>query len=314
MRFFFLLLLGGSLVMPAHAADAQSWLSRLLKAERQQSFQGVFVYERNGSFSTHAIWHLISQKGGARERLLKLDGSPAEMLRVDGRLRCVSSASADQLIEEGAWPPRPLDPQELTNWYELRMVGESRVAGRTAVVLAILPRDQYRYGFELHLDRETALPLKSLLLNEKGQLLERFQFTQLDTSTTLAKEKLEPGPACRPVQVLDAEGAEQDSWRSEWLPPGFTLRSVHAQPSPISGETVTYLMYGDGLARFSVFIEPLRGVPVEDARSQVGPTVAVSKRMATADGDVMITVIGEIPLGTAERIALSMRAGGKKAD
>ena len=52
---------------------------------------------------------------------------------------------------------------------------------------------------------------------------------------------------------------------------------------------------------------------VEDARSQMGPTVAVSKRISTAGGDVMVTVIGEIPLGTAERIALSMRSGADQA-
>nr|AAF18263.1 MucB [Azotobacter vinelandii] len=316
MRFFSLLLLVGSMAMSVQAADAQNWLSRLLKAEQRQSFQGVFVYERNGSFSTHAIWHQAGQNDGeSRERLLRLDGAPVEVMRVDGRLKCGSSAVADQLIEgEGPWPPRPLDPQKLAEWYEIRMVGESRVAGRAAVVLTILPRDQYRYGFELHLDRETSLPLKSLLLNEKGQLLERLQFTQLDTSTPLTKDKLEPGPACQPVEVLQTSTPKQGAWRSEWLPPGFTLRSMHTQPSPVSGENITYLMYGDGLARFSVFIEPLHSALVEDARSQLGPTVVVSKRISTADGDMMVTVIGEVPLGTAERIVLSIRASEEQAD
>lgn len=52
---------------------------------------------------------------------------------------------------------------------------------------------------------------------------------------------------------------------------------------------------------------------MEDARSHMGPTVAVSKRLTTADGDVMVTVVGEVPLGTAERVALSMRAGADQA-
>ncbi|MFP5337687.1 MAG: MucB/RseB C-terminal domain-containing protein, partial [Gammaproteobacteria bacterium] len=83
-------------------------------------------------------------------------------------------------------------------------------------------------------------------------------------------------------------------------------------PSPASSETVSWLSYGDGLAKFSVFLEPLRGALVEDARSQMGPTVAVSKRISTADGDVMVTVVGEVPLGTAERVALSMRADAEQ--
>ena len=85
-----------------------------------------------------------------------------------------------------SWPVRKFDPSQLASWYDLRLVGESRVAGRPAVVLAVTPRDQHRYGFELHLDRDTGLPLKSLLLNEKGQLLERFQFTQLNTGAAPA--------------------------------------------------------------------------------------------------------------------------------
>ena len=66
-------------------------------------------------------------------------------------------------------------------------------------------------------------------------------------------------------------------------------------------------MYDDGLTRFSVFLEPLNGATVTDTRTQLGPTVAVSRRLTTAQGDMMVTVVGEIPVGTAERIALSMR-------
>jgi len=33
----------------------------------------------------------------------------------------------------------------------------------------------------------------------------------------------------------------------------------------------------------------------------------VSRRLTTAQGEMMVTVVGEIPIGTAERIALSMR-------
>ena len=40
---------------------------------------------------------------------------------------------------------------------------------------------------------------------------------------------------------------------------------------------------------------------------ELGPTVAVSRRLTTPQGEMMVTVVGEIPIGTAERIALSMR-------
>jgi sigma-E factor negative regulatory protein RseB len=308
----YLVLLGGVLALPVHATDAQDWLGRLAEAEQQQSFHGTFVYERNGSFSTHTIWHQASGGAEVRERLLQLDGPVQEVLRVNGRAECVSGGLADSVADGQNWPARALDAKQLAAWYDLRIIGESRVAGRDAVVLAVLPRDQHRYGFELHLDRETGLPLKSLLLNEKGQLLERFQFSSIDMNAP-AEADLKPGSTCQPVRFAESKNVDPKAWHSEWLPPGFALNSAVERHSAVNSEPVACLMYGDGLARFSVFLEPLHGATVEDARTQLGPTVAVSKRISTTAGDVMVTVIGEIPLGTAERVALSMRAGDMQA-
>nr|WP_298142353.1 MucB/RseB C-terminal domain-containing protein [uncultured Pseudomonas sp.] len=298
------------LATPVQAASAQDWLQRLADAERQQSFQGTFVYERNGSFSTHSVRHRVEEDGSTRERFLQLDGSAQEIVRADGQVKCVSGALVDQLASGQVWPARQLDVQRLMQWYDLRLVGESRVAGRKTVVLALLPRDQHRYGIELHLDQQTGLPLKSLLLNDKGQLLERFQFTQLDTETIPTVEALQPAAGCKAMQTAPKQELTKSAWRSDWLPPGFTLNAVIERRSPASADMVDGLVYGDGMARFSVFLEPLHGALVEDARSQLGPTVAVSRRLSTSDGDVMVTVVGEIPLGTAERVALSMRAAG----
>ncbi|UYP29244.1 MucB/RseB C-terminal domain-containing protein [Pseudomonas sp. Z8(2022)] len=308
MRAIPLCLLGGLLVLPVQASEVQDLLGRLAAAERQQSFQGTFIYERNGSFSTHAVWHRVEEGGQIRERLLQLDGPAQEVLKVDGQAQCVTGSLADQVSEGQAWPARQLDAEQLGNWYNMRVAGQSRIANRPADVLVLEPKDQHRYGFELYLDREAGLPLKSLLLNERGQLLERFQFAQLDTSTPV-ENAMQPSSACRAVRLRAADSMAEGSWRSDWLPPGFTLATAQLRRDPASEEAVAYLMYGDGLARFSVFIEPLNGSVVDDARSQLGPTVAVSRRMSTNTGDVMVTVVGEIPLGTAERIALSMRAG-----
>jgi sigma-E factor negative regulatory protein RseB len=309
------LLLGSCLALPVAAAavEAQDWLLRLADAGRSQSFQGVFVYERNGSFSTHSIWHRVDDAGGVRERLLQLDGPEREVLRVDGRTKCDSGSLVDQAGDQKAWAARDLNAQRLLESYDLRVIGDSRVAGRAAVVLSLSPRDQHRYAVELHLDQESALPLKSLLLNDKGQLLERFQFTQLDVGTLPTDQELQSGAGCNPVIASEIEAEAVEAWRSDWLPPGFTLTRIAERRSPVSDEQVACLVYDDGMARFSVFLEPLRGVMAEDARSQLGPTAAVSRRLVTDDGDVMVTVVGEIPLGTAERVALSMRPAEAQA-
>ena len=144
---------------------------------------------------------------------------------------------------------------------------------------------------------------------EQKQLLERFQFVSLQLADRLADDALQPGSACKAVS-LDKVSELPPSWKAGWVPPGFELNQALQRTSPASSEPVASLLYGDGLARFTVFLEPLRGVGAEDARSQLGPTAVVSRRMSTADGDVMVTVVGEIPLGTAERVALSMQPAG----
>lgn len=303
------LLLSGWFVVPAHADEAQDWLTRLGQAEQQQSFHGTFVYERNGSFSTHNIWHRV-QNGQVRERLLQLDGSAQEVVRIDGRTQCVSGTLIAGLGDSPNAAARALDPKKLKNWYDLAVIGKSRVAGREAVIVSLTPRDQHRYGFELHLDKKTGLPLKSLLLNDKGQLLERFQFTSLDTDEIPSDKDLLADPDCKPINIASDKASAAktvQNWRSDWLPPGFELTSSSSHKDAQTKIQVSSLMYDDGLARFSVFLEPLNGATVTDTRTQLGPTVAVSRRLTTPQGEMMVTVVGEIPIGTAERIALSMR-------
>lgn len=305
------LLLGGWLVLPVHADDAQDQLKRLAQAEQKQSFQGTFVYERNGSFSTHRIWHRVTD-GKVREHLLQLDGSAQEVLRVDGVTQCVSGSLVPGVTNIPDSPAHAFDAAKLSAWYDIAIAGKSRVAGRAAVIVTLTPRDQHRYGIELHLDAETGLPLKSLLLSDKGQLLERFQFTDLNTVDVPTDQMLSASADCKQVEMIkakaDAPKAAPVAWHSDWLPPGFELSSAASRSDPDSKSLVTSLMYDDGLARFSVFIEPVSGAPVTDIRTQLGPTVAVSRRLNTPKGDAMVTVVGEIPIGTAERIALSMRS------
>jgi sigma-E factor negative regulatory protein RseB len=310
MRRVYLTLLGACLAMPALAAEpapmsAQGWLERLLAAEQQHSFQGAFVYERNGNFSTHAIWHRLEADGQVRERLLQLDGPMQEMLRIDGQPLCVNSAQVGNVLAVPGLHGSPQSAQ-LMESYELRLLGESRVAGHVAVVVALVPRDSYRYGLELHLDQQTGLTLKSLLLNDKGQLLERFQYTQLDSTSPLSDAALQPSADCLAVPVLPAAVAVVSPWHADWLPPGFSLIATQQGPF-IDGAALTWLMFTDGLARISVFIEPVVDVAVGDLHSQLGPTAVVSRSIQGAEGVVMVTVVGEVPLAAIERVALSMR-------
>lgn len=305
----------------AQSAPAEQWLQRLQSADAVQGYQGTFVYERKGAFSTHQIWRQVNAKGQLLERFLQLNGPAHEVVRIDKRVTCVSPTLAGELPVVDIWPVSLVKPQDLQQWYDVHELGESRVAGHIASVLLFSPRDQHRYAVELHIDQATAIPLKTLLLNDQGQLLERLEFVQFQASpsqslTTAEQVTVTPSAECLPItdaNQLDAEEVSVD-WTVDWTPPGFVLlKSFYKQPSDNTNGVLSQV-YSDGLASFSVFFENIDNLDVEGGRRQLGPTAVVSRKAEQGAKTVMVTVIGEIPLGSAERIALSMQAEQEQAD
>ncbi len=291
------------LAAPAVADEASDLLESMANAAREQSYQGDFVYERTGSFSTHRVWRQAD--GAVVERLLRTDGVPQEWLRRDGRLECSSALAAGL-----AWHDSEMlsdDSITLHNWYSLQVLGVSRVANRPVTVVAVKPRDPFRYAYELYLDVDTGLLLQSLLINDNGALLERFQFTNLETGP-VAPEHLSAASTCLATSeesVFDTKADER--WMPAWLPPGFT--PVRRETRRVDGDEIPVVIqvFTDGLARVTVFIEPLAENRVaDDLRAQLGPTVAISRRLVLSEGVYLATVVGEVPPLTAERIAASL--------
>jgi sigma-E factor negative regulatory protein RseB len=70
------------------------------------------------------------------------------------------------------------------------------------------------------------------------------------------------------------------------------------------GKETLQAVYSDGLATFSVFIEPDQGPASSSAAKSKGPINAYVRRL----GDTMITVVGEVPPDTVRDVALSVRA------
>ncbi len=289
------------------ADEAEERLARMIQAQASQSYQGTFVYERQGSFVAHQLWRRAIA-GQQRERLLQLDGMPRESLREDGRLLCMTGSADELQLPQRQQMLTHLNTQALAAHYQLRLLGSNRIAGREVEELALLPRDPHRYAMQLSLDLQTGLPLRSLLLGAQGQLLERLQFTEIQLQAP-TDEQLQPAGDCRDIEPLSA-ARDAQVWRADWLPPGFVALATWRRPSPLGGQELLTQVYGDGLASISVFIEPLHGAQSGDAHSQAGPTAINSRQHSTPQGEFMVTVLGEVPPATVERVALSMRAPG----
>lgn len=292
------------LATSALAEAPDDMLKRMADAAREQSYQGAFVYERAGSFSTHQVWR---QREGEQtvERVLQTDGQPQEWLKRNGELVCTSSVVLSSFWKDTSAPSQQLSA--LPNWYSLQLLGSTRVADRPVFVLSVKPRDAFRYAYEMYLDQETGLLLKSLLVNEREVLLERFQFTSLQLGQ-VPEQALLPSSVCLPLKVATEVQADADrDWVPGWLPPGFVLG--HSEVRAVEGANggVITQVYTDGLARLTLFVEPLGADAVAtDLRAQLGPTVAISRKLVRADGDYLATVVGEVPAVAAERVADSL--------
>lgn len=280
------------------------------QAQDRTSYQGSFVYERNGVFSTHQVWRQVDRDGHEKERFLRLNGSRLDALRVDGRLRCMTRQFRPQSlgsISETVVPQRRFDMQHMSAGYQIEQVGRGRVADRDADVLLFAPRDVHRYPLEIHFDRETGVVLQSLLLNEQGELLERFQFVSFVLGEQ-ADEQLNVAD-CEQSLVEDeiSEQARPD-WHAGWVPEGFV---PVGQERVQSGSAFSQLFF-DGLAHFSIFVAAVDDSLLDMEHRQVGPTVVMSRPVETDGQRYMVTVLGEIPVVTAQRIALSVSLDGKK--
>lgn len=296
-----------ALLVAGRVASAQTIEQQLGLWEQTHagvSYQGSFVYERKGVFSTHQVWHRGGQDGSYQERFLRLNGTPFEVLREDGRLRCMTRLhdAGPVVSNQSALPLRQFDVERIRKGYRIELLGESRVADRVAAAVLFAPRDVHRYPLEVHFDMDTGVVLKSLLLNEQGELLERFQFVHFEPGE-VERIHLEP-QHCQNMEPAAESAAEPAvGWQEGWLPEGYDPVGNGQLYGP---DGLSSHLYSDGLSYFSIFIEPVDGVGPEIEHRQMGPTAVISRPLNGDDGLRMVTVLGEIPAATAQRIALSV--------
>jgi len=336
-------LLPGLLVAFAVCADdddPRRWLDDMNRAFSDLSYDGIFSYYSGEELATLRIVHMVID-GEQRERLVHLNGAPREILRHGEEVVCVVEPG-DALLALGE--TIPVGPfagafvrsyNRISDYYGLTFFGDDRVADRVAVRLSIKPLDTHRYGYRLWLDRETRLLLRSELIDVDGERLEIFQFNQISLGDRVDPEALEPEArdgaqvshltlATKQAQPLEKQALD---WHPGWLPDGFDIVVADVRRTPDSAQTVSRMMYSDGLAAFSLFIEDLPEPEAGGMESRNGATVAVTHLVRRADalsagaeatGEEtggtaqahLVTVVGEIPMETAHRIARSIRPLG----
>jgi sigma-E factor negative regulatory protein RseB len=343
-------MLAGAPLRSSAAEDAREWLEKMNHALQTRNYDGTFFHLSDGRVETMRIVHRV-RGGHVTERLLSMDGSGREFVRTDGELTCYLPDQHTIMVETsqnrgpflGSLPHFGADVSE---FYDIEALPSSHLLGRAAHVIAVTPKDQYRFGYRLWLDEATAMPLKTQLCDSQGKVIEQILFARLDMPETIADSELTPAVSTEGMRWVhqgprDSASPALSAYRASQLPPGFRLTVAGAQTLGEATVPATHLVYSDGLATVSVFVEPNAEAPTDPSdksaatdksgvpdkmgsgdksgasdkpgAAQAGPMQGLARvgsgfAFSTVVQGHQVTAVGEVPAETVEFIAHSVKS------
>ena len=295
------------LLLVAGAAAAQSpetlaWLRKIQDATRN-SYSGTFFYLHGGRSETSSIVRFAPLD---TERLEVLDGTPRELIRTRDRVSCYLPESKVVKVErrtgERSFPA--LLPDKLgaiAQHYEISLGGTSRIARAECQEVVLTPKDNLRYGYRLYADIKSGMLVRAVTVDAAGKEVEQITFAQFRIGG-VTRDMVKPRHASSGWRVEDNEPSPTRlvGWGLTAELPGFhkivelTRRMGQSRP-------VGQVVYSDGLAAVSVFIEPLQArlEPTRTGLASVGAIHIYTREVANH----MVTVVGEAPAASVQRIA-----------
>lgn len=294
------------------ATDDEMWqtLQKAALAARALNYKGIFVCQIGSQIKSVQITHLFNGKGEFARNVV-LDGSPREVLSQGGDLVIYNPRNEKVVIEkrhgQNMFPAiLPTNLDAIKSSYSVRSGDLERIAGRPAKVLYLDSKDNFRYSYQFWIDAEYGLLLKSVLLNQQNKVIESMAFNQLSLMDAVDLDWFKPkfdnhkNYVMEDEMVTIANNGEPATWTILGLPAGYrkvdqVIRMVHGKSYP-----VTQVLFSDGLASVSLFIEPLKsGSPVKVAHGVIGN----ASFYASSVDRYQLTVVGEVPEVTVEKIA-----------
>lgn len=302
-------------VLAQQADSVKSWLDRMNAAVEELNYRGAFVHVIDENAEELNIVHRYAD-GEVRERISAAGADNGrEIIRTGDIVLTVVPEKRRVVVEEVKNSSIPTAAalnysEDLQTYYDMQTLPQVMIAGRDAQLISIQPRDNYRYGYRVWLDRDTALPLKSQVMDDNGVVVEQMLFTVLEVVDSVPESEVLPAIGTdgfewvRPIEARpDIESDE--IWGATRLPNGFGLSLSRHSLLAGSKYPVQHLVYTDGLATVSVFVAHAGSdADMPEGLTRFGSTNVYSLKI---DGR-LATVMGEVPPRTVERIANSLNA------
>ena len=285
--------------------EAFALLQRMANAAHQLNYVGSFVYQHGQRMETSHITHMKDARG-EHEKLVMLDGKRRQVFRNDEVVYCFLSDEKTVMVDKRrlkrTFPALiPTQLSELNEFYDVKVDGQGRVAGRDSVQIVLTPKDSYRYGHRLWSDSQTGLLLKASTWNEQNELVDQFFFSDIKIGIPIDPKEVKP--ALRGKKLVRSTGEDlsqtlpiDPGWDIA-PPPGFKRTMASKRVLPGARMPVNHVVFSDGLAAVSVFIEPTSNKTVPGLSSQ--GAVQVYTRIVD---NHQVTVLGEVPQVTVMKI------------
>lgn len=321
-KLFLVFCLCSGAVIAKSDPEALELLERMGSAAKQLNYDGVFTYQAGKNLQAIRIIHK-SGKEGEVEKLLSLNGAARELIRTEDLVTCIFPEGKKVNINRrpfGQGFPSNLLKRlsTFTPYYHIEMGKKGRVADRKAQQLIVKPIDNFRYGYHLWVDVQKALLLQSDLLSETDEVIEKFAFSSIAMDIDIPDEALAPQMtghqlSWNRIETVDPKLIESNvsDWQITWLPAGFVLVAEQHRQKANSKQLIEQRVYSDGLSSVSIFIEKshnknrhLKGLSNMGAVNAFGTVV----------DDHFVTVVGQAPINTIERIGQAIKFKGAAVD
>lgn len=308
-----LILLPGAAAAEENSREALAMLEKMAEASRKVNYSGTFMFQHGGQAETSRIAHFVNPAGGVLERLETLDGPAREVIRTNDQVTCYLPGSKVVLVDPRGsrqFPVRVEQIQEIVQHYRVVKGDMDRVAGHECQWVALLPRDALRYSRRFCAEVSTGLPLRARTSNEKNEILESFAFSTLTLGGSFRRELVQSKYALVSTRqnwrvdrsALTAGDSGDSGWIVSNQPAGFR-KLMELRRSMVGKKgTVSHLVFSDGLAGVSIFIEPGAAPDTKQILRHQG-AVHIYSRVISGH---TVTVLGETPAETVMRFARSL--------
>jgi len=292
--------------------DVWLLLQKTAYAARELNYQGVFVYQNGKQTSSVQITHM-NNDGQEMTRNVVLDngvqtGQSREVYSQGSNIVIFRPQNQKMVIEkrrgQNLFPAMlPTELETIKVSYNARLGALENVAGREAQIIELIPNDAFRYSYKIWADTEYGLLLKMALLDNKKQTLEQIAFSRIDMLYSQDANWFQPKIDVSKNYVMQdttAVNRVESNWIVTELPAGYSKVDHIALAVPGKAAPVDQMIFSDGIASVSLFIEPL----TKGMRPKMGHMLIGSTNIcANVIEGYQITVVGEVPEATVMQIA-----------